>query len=309
MSPCEKCRCEPSGEVLCSVSACPQTECVDPEYEPDQCCPVCKSGKWSCSSSLSLFLCFSSSYLSNHHLWTAEPPLCPPGAREVGSNRFCKMTTETPVHYIQLPHHEENSQKACTEQQISPPLVCLTCGSISLFYNSQFTIRWWWCKPKEIIFVWRPLFKIVAEMHYSDSSSTNEPAELVCLFPGGEVISTGRCFYCSLLSPALGHRWLNFYTCFFPPFCWKYRSIRVHKCTPLSKRPPQWRKYFQSHSTWKAPFAWQPFFALLQNLVSCLQEQHFKRYWECSQQDCCSARNLRYLLLAKFLGSVFKSLS
>ncbi|XP_030628781.1 brorin [Chanos chanos] len=44
VSPCEKCRCEPSGEVLCTVSACPQTECVDPEYEPDQCCPVCKSG-------------------------------------------------------------------------------------------------------------------------------------------------------------------------------------------------------------------------------------------------------------------------
>ncbi|KAK1791598.1 hypothetical protein P4O66_013601 [Electrophorus voltai] len=44
VSPCEKCRCEPSGEVQCSVSACPQTECVDPEYEPDQCCPVCKSG-------------------------------------------------------------------------------------------------------------------------------------------------------------------------------------------------------------------------------------------------------------------------
>lgn len=45
VSPCEKCRCEPSGEVLCSVAACPQTECVDPEYEPDQCCPVCKSGE------------------------------------------------------------------------------------------------------------------------------------------------------------------------------------------------------------------------------------------------------------------------
>ncbi|XP_056616347.1 brorin [Triplophysa dalaica] len=44
VSSCEKCRCEPSGEVLCSVSACPQTDCVDPEYEPDQCCPVCKSG-------------------------------------------------------------------------------------------------------------------------------------------------------------------------------------------------------------------------------------------------------------------------
>ncbi|XP_023681438.1 brorin [Paramormyrops kingsleyae] len=44
VSPCEKCRCEPSGEVLCTVAACPQTECVDPEYEPDQCCPICKSG-------------------------------------------------------------------------------------------------------------------------------------------------------------------------------------------------------------------------------------------------------------------------
>ncbi|XP_072293485.1 brorin [Eucyclogobius newberryi] len=44
VSPCERCRCEPSGEVLCSVSACPQTECVDPEYEPDQCCPICKTG-------------------------------------------------------------------------------------------------------------------------------------------------------------------------------------------------------------------------------------------------------------------------
>ncbi|XP_068183955.1 brorin [Antennarius striatus] len=44
VSTCEKCRCEPSGEVLCSVAACPQTECVDPEYEPDQCCPICKSG-------------------------------------------------------------------------------------------------------------------------------------------------------------------------------------------------------------------------------------------------------------------------
>ncbi|XP_028673844.1 brorin [Erpetoichthys calabaricus] len=44
VSPCEKCRCEASGEVLCTVAACPQTECVDPEYEPDQCCPICKKG-------------------------------------------------------------------------------------------------------------------------------------------------------------------------------------------------------------------------------------------------------------------------
>ncbi|EGW05028.1 Brorin [Cricetulus griseus] len=46
VSPCERCRCEANGEVLCTVSACPQTECVDPVYEPDQCCPICKNGRW-----------------------------------------------------------------------------------------------------------------------------------------------------------------------------------------------------------------------------------------------------------------------
>ncbi|CAN2389678.1 Von Willebrand factor C domain containing 2, partial [Pristimantis euphronides] len=44
VSPCEKCRCDPNGEVMCTVSACPQTDCVDPVYEPDQCCPICKNG-------------------------------------------------------------------------------------------------------------------------------------------------------------------------------------------------------------------------------------------------------------------------
>lgn len=163
------------------------------------------------------------------------------------------MTTETSVHFTQLPYLEENLQKACTEPQISPPLVWSTCASIFLFYNSQFTsVRWY--KPKEIIFVCRPLFKIVAGMHYSDSNSTNEPAKLLCLFPGGEVISTGRCFGCSLLSPALGHRWLNFYTCFFSSIWLQIQKYEVLKCTPSSKRPLQRRKYFQSHSTWKAPF-------------------------------------------------------
>lgn len=114
-----------------------------------------------------------------------------------------------------------------------------------------------WCKPKDIIFVCRPLFKIVAEMHYSDSNSTNEPAKLLCLFPGGEVISTGRCFGCSLLSSALGRRWLNFYACFFPSIWLETQKYKVHKCTFSSKRPPRRRKNFQSHSTWKAPFAWR----------------------------------------------------
>ncbi|XP_029445616.1 brorin isoform X2 [Rhinatrema bivittatum] len=44
VSPCERCRCESNGEVLCTVAACPQTECVDPVYEPEQCCPICKNG-------------------------------------------------------------------------------------------------------------------------------------------------------------------------------------------------------------------------------------------------------------------------
>lgn len=144
------------------------------------------------------------------------------------------MTTETSVHFTQLPYHKENSEKACTEPQISPPLIWPTCASILLFYNSQFTsVRW--CKPKEIIFVCRPLFKIVAGMHYSDGNSANEPAKLLCLFPGGEVISAGRCFGCSLLSPALGHRWLNFYT-FFSSICLQILKYKVHKCTLSSKR-------------------------------------------------------------------------
>ncbi|XP_048418550.1 brorin isoform X2 [Stegostoma tigrinum] len=42
VSPCEKCRCEPNGEVHCSVAECAQVDCVDPVYEPDQCCPICK---------------------------------------------------------------------------------------------------------------------------------------------------------------------------------------------------------------------------------------------------------------------------
>ncbi|KAG8442703.1 hypothetical protein GDO86_011483 [Hymenochirus boettgeri] len=49
VSACEKCRCDSNGEVMCTVSACPQTECVDPVYEPEQCCPVCKNGNNSIS--------------------------------------------------------------------------------------------------------------------------------------------------------------------------------------------------------------------------------------------------------------------
>nr|XP_034354199.1 von Willebrand factor C domain-containing protein 2-like isoform X2 [Arvicanthis niloticus] len=43
-SPCEWCRCEPSNEVHCVVADCAVPECVNPIYEPEQCCPVCKNG-------------------------------------------------------------------------------------------------------------------------------------------------------------------------------------------------------------------------------------------------------------------------
>ncbi|KAJ8350468.1 hypothetical protein SKAU_G00255980 [Synaphobranchus kaupii] len=43
-SPCEWCRCEPSKEVHCVVSDCAVPECVNPVYEPEQCCPICKNG-------------------------------------------------------------------------------------------------------------------------------------------------------------------------------------------------------------------------------------------------------------------------
>uniref|UniRef100_A0A8C4YX41 VWFC domain-containing protein n=1 Tax=Gadus morhua TaxID=8049 RepID=A0A8C4YX41_GADMO len=45
LSRCERCRCEANREVYCSISDCPAPHCVDPSFEPKQCCPVCKSGK------------------------------------------------------------------------------------------------------------------------------------------------------------------------------------------------------------------------------------------------------------------------
>ena len=46
-SPCDWCRCEPNNEVHCVVSDCAVPECVNPVYEPEQCCPICKNGKHS----------------------------------------------------------------------------------------------------------------------------------------------------------------------------------------------------------------------------------------------------------------------
>lgn len=44
-SACEWCRCEPNNEVHCVVADCAVPECVNPVYEPEQCCPICKNGK------------------------------------------------------------------------------------------------------------------------------------------------------------------------------------------------------------------------------------------------------------------------
>ncbi|KPP76830.1 hypothetical protein Z043_103796 [Scleropages formosus] len=44
-SPCEWCRCEPNNEVHCVVADCAVPECVNPVYEPEQCCPICKNAQ------------------------------------------------------------------------------------------------------------------------------------------------------------------------------------------------------------------------------------------------------------------------
>uniref|UniRef100_A0A4W4EK84 Si:dkey-283b1.7 n=1 Tax=Electrophorus electricus TaxID=8005 RepID=A0A4W4EK84_ELEEL len=44
LSPCERCRCEANRQVYCSISECPALHCVNPIYEPNRCCPVCKNG-------------------------------------------------------------------------------------------------------------------------------------------------------------------------------------------------------------------------------------------------------------------------
>lgn len=45
LSRCERCRCEANREVYCTISNCPAPHCVNPTYEANHCCPICKSGK------------------------------------------------------------------------------------------------------------------------------------------------------------------------------------------------------------------------------------------------------------------------
>ncbi|CAG05966.1 unnamed protein product [Tetraodon nigroviridis] len=45
LSRCERCRCGANREVYCSISDCPAPQCVNPTYEPNHCCPVCRSGE------------------------------------------------------------------------------------------------------------------------------------------------------------------------------------------------------------------------------------------------------------------------
>ncbi|KAI4821845.1 hypothetical protein KUCAC02_007423 [Chaenocephalus aceratus] len=44
LSRCERCRCQANREVYCSISECPAPHCVNPTYEPNHCCPICKTG-------------------------------------------------------------------------------------------------------------------------------------------------------------------------------------------------------------------------------------------------------------------------
>ncbi|XP_062893261.1 von Willebrand factor C domain-containing protein 2-like [Mobula hypostoma] len=43
-SACEKCRCEPDRQVYCLTAECAPVYCVNPSYEPNRCCPVCRQG-------------------------------------------------------------------------------------------------------------------------------------------------------------------------------------------------------------------------------------------------------------------------
>ncbi|XP_051894625.1 von Willebrand factor C domain-containing protein 2-like [Pristis pectinata] len=43
-SACERCRCEADREVYCLTAECAPVHCVNPSYEPNQCCPVCRQG-------------------------------------------------------------------------------------------------------------------------------------------------------------------------------------------------------------------------------------------------------------------------
>ncbi|KAF7653326.1 hypothetical protein LDENG_00084700 [Lucifuga dentata] len=57
-SACEFCRCEVNGQVYCTIADCAAPHCVDPVYEPDRCCPICKDGKTpSAGFGSELFVC------------------------------------------------------------------------------------------------------------------------------------------------------------------------------------------------------------------------------------------------------------
>nr|XP_034310685.1 brorin isoform X3 [Crassostrea gigas] len=43
-TPCERCQCTTSGEVMCFTFPCLHTLCADPVIEKDQCCPRCPNG-------------------------------------------------------------------------------------------------------------------------------------------------------------------------------------------------------------------------------------------------------------------------
>lgn len=96
-SPCEWCRCEPNNEVHCVVSDCAVPECVNPVYEPEQCCPICKNGKHSSPPELhspsSEFIKFSSDQRWQVYLWHRSLMAAPLDNQDVIDVLWIKIIT------------------------------------------------------------------------------------------------------------------------------------------------------------------------------------------------------------------------
>lgn len=124
---------------MCSVSACPQTECVDPIYEPDQCCPVCKSGESPIFCSFPFLFFFFTFYalislglspsLSLFLPFFRHPPLSLPISYKQSENHFSEVTAVTCLQYVQLPpltvHQKDSMIEVC---------LCTMSGLCMCFY-------------------------------------------------------------------------------------------------------------------------------------------------------------------------------
>nr|XP_054598189.1 von Willebrand factor C domain-containing protein 2-like isoform X2 [Nothobranchius furzeri] len=68
LSRCERCRCEANREVYCSISDCPAPHCVNPTYQPNHCCPICKTESWLQQEDFVSLNESTPSNYSNHHI-------------------------------------------------------------------------------------------------------------------------------------------------------------------------------------------------------------------------------------------------